>query len=95
MANKSKTLVVSLIAIILVLAAVLIYAFAIKPAYTGYVTEQQELGAQYGYQYAYEEVMGNLFGQLQQNGYVQLPYGNETVILVPYNPQAQPAAPLQ
>jgi|SaaInlStandDraft_3_1057020.scaffolds.fasta_scaffold175825_1 hypothetical protein len=88
MTNKStRTLIWILLAIILVLLLFVGYFFLLKPAITGYTVNQQTLG----YNYAYQEVLTSLIGQLQENGYVQLPYGNQTIILAPVQQQAAPA----
>ncbi|MDP3992402.1 MAG: hypothetical protein Q8P79_02770 [Nanoarchaeota archaeon] len=79
MANKN-VLIVVLVAVIVVLAAIMAYAFLIRPAFTGYTVEKQNEGVQIAVNY--------IVGQLQQQGFVQIPIGNQTLILVPYNPPA-------
>ncbi len=84
MAEKStKAVIWILLVVVLVLLLFIAYMFLIRPAYTGFVAQQQNLGAQYGYNLAYQEVVNNMIAQLQQTGYVQLNVGNQTIILTP------------
>lgn len=77
-ANKNL-LIASLIIIILVLLGIIIYIFAIKPAISNYVIGTQNQGIDYA--------LAIIVQQIQQNGYVQIPIGNQTLILVPAQPQ--------
>jgi len=81
MANRTNTLIAVLVAIIVVLAVIMIYAFLIKPKISGYTVEKQTEGVQIAINY--------IVAQLQQNGFVQIPVGNQTLYLAPFNPQAQ------
>jgi flagellar basal body-associated protein FliL len=83
MADKKKVLITVLIAIIVVMAAILVYMFLIRPAFTGFVTQKQTEG----YNYCLGVVTQNIIAQLQQNRFVQFPIGNETLYLRPFNPQ--------
>ncbi|MCX6749608.1 MAG: hypothetical protein NTW17_02590 [Candidatus Pacearchaeota archaeon] len=76
MADKKSVLITVLVLVIVILAGILIYAFVIRPAYTGYVVERQTEGVQIA--------VNAILTQLQQNGFVQIPIGNQTLILVPY-----------
>jgi hypothetical protein len=68
--------------VIVVLAIVVVYSFAVKPAFNGYVIEKQN-EAQY-------IVLNALLSQLQQNGYIQIPLDNERVLtLVEYQPPTE------
>lgn len=82
MVNKN-VLIIALVLVIVVLAGIVVYAFAIKPAYTGYVANKQVEG--------YNVCVANLLTQLQQNGFVQVNLGNGTLYLAPFNPQQQEA----
>ena len=62
--------------IIIVLAAIVVYSFAVKPAFNGYVVSKQTE--------AQDIVLNALLSQLQQNGYIQIPVGDEVLTLVPY-----------
>lgn len=73
-----------LVGIIVILVGFVIYSFGIKPAVTDYVIDKQVEAQNF--------VIEAILLQLQQTGYVQIPLGNETLILVPYQ---QPAAPTQ
>jgi hypothetical protein len=67
--------------VIILLAVALVYAFALKPAFNGYVVEKQVE--------AQDIVLNALLSQLYQNGYIQIPIGDEVLTLVPYQPQQQ------
>lgn len=76
--NKSL-LIASLVLIILVLLGIITYIFAIKPAISSYVIGTQNQGIDYA--------LAIIVQQIQQNGFVQIPIGNQTLILVPAQPQ--------
>ena len=86
MADKKKVLITLLIAVIVILAAIVVYAFLIQPAYTGFVAQKQTEG----YNYCLEIVTQNIVAQLQQNNFVQFPVGDEMLYLSPFNPQQIP-----
>ena len=67
--------------VIIVLAAVVVYSFALRPAFNGYVVSKQTE--------AQDIVLNALLSQLQQNGYIQIPVGDEVLTLVPYQPPVQ------
>ena len=81
MADKKKVLITILVAVIVILAAVIVYAFLISPGITGYVVDKQSEGVQIA--------IASIVAQIQQNGFAQIPVGNETLILVPYFPEGQ------
>ena len=73
-----------LIVVILLLVAVMVYAFVIRPAFTGYVSNQQMVG----YQYGQVDLLNSMLSQIQQTGLVQIPSGaNQSVILRPLTQQ--------
>ena len=76
--NKSRVMII-LIAVISVLILFNIYAFVIKPMFQNHVVEMQ-IQAQ-------AQVLDTILLNVQQNGFVQIPLGNESLILVPYVPQ--------
>lgn len=79
--NRTNVLIAILVLIIVVLGGVMVYYFVIKPSYTGYVVEKQIEG---------ENIcVAKILTQLQQNGFVQIPLGNQTLILVQYAPPQQ------
>ena len=86
MANRTNVLIAILVLVIVVLAGIMVYAFVIKPTYAGYVTEKQIEG---------ESIcVAKILTQLQQNGFVQIPLGNQTLYLAPFVPgQQQQAEP--
>ncbi len=58
------------------LGLLVLYAFVLKPALTGYTIDARNEGINL--------VLTSIITQIQQQGYVQIPVGNETLILVPY-----------
>jgi len=79
MANKTNVLITVLVLVIVILLAAVLYAFVIKPAISGYTVQKQTEGVQIA--------VNSILVQIQQNGFVQIPYGpsgNQTLILVPY-----------
>ena len=81
MADKTKVLIVVLFIVIVILAGIMLYAFIVKPKISGYNVQKQTEGVNIAINY--------ILTQLQQNGFVQIPVGNQTLILVPYQPPAQ------
>lgn len=81
MANRTNILIAILFLVIIVLAGTMVYAFLIKPKISGYTVQKQTEGVQIAVNY--------IVAQLQQNGFVQIPIGNQTLILVPYSPPQQ------
>jgi len=77
MADKNKLTIKVLVLVIALLALAVLYAFAIRPAVTGYAT-----GAyQEGYIQAQGDLLTNIWTQIQQAGYAQIPL-SETQVLV-------------
>ncbi len=88
MANKTSILIAVLVVVIVILAGIMVYAFVVKPKVAGYAIQKQNEGVQAAVSY--------IITQLQQNGFVQIPIGNQTLILVPYQPpQASQQAAMQ
>ena len=81
MADKKKVLITLLVAVIVVMAAILVYVFVIGPNITGYAIDRQNEGVEFA--------IAAIVSQIQQNGFAQIPVGNETLILVPYIPEGQ------
>jgi Tfp pilus assembly protein PilE len=80
MSEKKSRLVVILVAVLIVMAVVLVYAFVIKPSYNGYVTKLQNQGAIQGINYT----LNTILTLLQQNGgvvQIPVPDTNQTVTL--------------
>ena len=87
MEKKTNILITVIVLVIVILAGVMVYTFIVKPKISGYTTLKQTEGVQIAINY--------IIAQLQQNGFVQIPIGNQTLILVPYTPPAQQAQPGQ
>lgn len=79
--NKAGLIILVLILVVIILLGVISYAFIIKPAINRYVVGTQTEGVNYA--------LGFIVQQVQQNGYVDIPVGNQTLRLIP----AQPIAP--
>lgn len=79
--NTYRTLFIFTLMVLLVLVAVAVYIFAIKPTIQGYIVNRQVEAGDY--------IIGTIINQVQQQGYVQLSYMNRTVILIPYQQPAQ------
>jgi Tfp pilus assembly protein PilE len=82
MVKRTGLVIVILLVVILVLVGVMIFSFFVRPSYTGYVVDKQ-IEAQ-------NILLANIVMQVQQNGFVQIPVGNQTLYLVPFNPQGTP-----
>ncbi len=79
MADTKSIWITVLGLIVVIMALVIIYAFVIQPAISGYSVQKQSEGVQIA--------VNAILTQIQQNGYVQIPVGgNKTIILVPYVP---------
>ena len=82
--KRTNLIIAVLVVLVVVLLAVVAYAFALKPAMNGYVVKTQNAGIQY--------TINAILLQIQEKGYAEIPVGNETLILVPYqNPQTETA----
>lgn len=79
MANRTSLLIGFLVLVIAILVIVVLIAFWIKPTFDSYVVQKQ-VDAQ-------NVVLSNIVSQVQQNGVVQIPIGNQSLFLVPFNPQ--------
>lgn len=67
--------------VIVVLGAIVLYAFVIKPTIDSSATNNQVIG--------YNIAINSMITQLQQQGYVVLNIGNQSIVLAPVqNPQA-------
>ena len=90
--EKSKLTMRILILVIALLALVVLYAFAIRPAVTGYAINNYEQG----YIRAQGDLINNIWTQIQQTGNAQIPVGeNQVLLLVGEIRQTQPAQPAQ
>ena len=86
MANKAKAVIWSLIAVILILAFIMIYAFAVQPA----LNDRQVSIYNAGYQSAQVDFINGMLTQLNQQQYIQIPISeNQTLLLVQAQVPAQ------
>ena len=78
--NYFKTLFVVTLIVALLLAVFLLYTLWIRPSFQGYVIQKQFE--------AKDLTLMALVSQIQQQGYAQITFGNQTLFLAPFNPQA-------
>jgi len=82
MADKKKVLITILIAIIVVLAAILVYIFLIRPSITGYTIEKQNQGIEFA--------IVSIMQQAATCQPVPLTFGNQTINLIAVECLQQP-----
>ncbi|MFH1311395.1 MAG: hypothetical protein ABIH65_03260 [Nanoarchaeota archaeon] len=94
MADKTKTVMIVLVVIILALASFITYSFLIKPTIQGYVVKQQSEGI--------TQCLTAILTQIQQYGAVQIPLGEDQVLTLiqpemcsQIQQQQQPEAPVE
>jgi len=75
---ENKRIVQVLIGVIILLLLVIGYFFIVKPMINNSAEDNQIIG--------FNLAITGILQQLQQQGYVQLTIGNNTLILVPYQP---------
>ncbi|MBI5803179.1 hypothetical protein HY448_00655 [Candidatus Pacearchaeota archaeon] len=82
MRDNSGIIIAILLLLVVVLSGVVAYTFFVKPAVSGYIVNAQNQGIQF--------TLSSILLQIQQRGYVEIPVSeNQTLILVPYNPNQQ------
>ncbi len=93
MANKQKALMWLMFVIIVILAVVVVYAFLVKPAISGFVVQKQTEGLGFGYQQCINDVISTA----AQGQPVQLPMsdGGTLVLQATQVIPPQQAAPAQ
>jgi len=79
--GRYRTFFIITLLVALVLILVVAYILLIKPSFNGYVVKKQIE--------AKDITLLNILNQVQQQGYAQITYGNQTLVLIPYNPQQQ------
>ena len=77
--NKTGLIMTVLLLLVIILGAMVLYAFVVKPTFSGYIVDAQNQGINY--------TINIILNQLQQQRYVALPVGNQTLYLAPFNPQ--------
>ncbi len=85
--EKQKVTMRILILVIALLALAVLYAFAVRPAVTGYAVNKYSEG----YYQGQSDLLSNIVIQLQQAGYAQIPVG-ENQVLVLQGQIVQPSA---
>ena len=81
--GRYKNLFILTLVIVLVLIIVVAYVLFIKPAFNGYVIQKQIE--------AKDITLINIISQIQQQGFAQITFGNQTLFLFPGNPNQQQA----
>ncbi|PJE81301.1 hypothetical protein COU58_03210 [Candidatus Pacearchaeota archaeon CG10_big_fil_rev_8_21_14_0_10_32_42] len=76
--DKTKLIVKVLISVVVLLILIVLYMAVFQQQYNKFVDEKRAEGVNLA--------VSEILIQLQNNGYVQIPVGNETLILVPYIP---------
>ncbi|GBE19502.1 hypothetical protein BMS3Abin17_00225 [archaeon BMS3Abin17] len=76
--DRKDTIILILILIIILLLAILVYSLMIKPAFDRYILKKQAE--------AQKVILNNMLLQLEQSGYIELYKGNESFLLVKYEP---------
>lgn len=82
--DKKARIMAILVGVIIILALVMIYFFAVRPSMDRFVVNKQIEGVNFAY--------ADVVNQIQTNGYFALPLGqneageDQTLILVPYVP---------
>lgn len=77
MQENKKGLIIGILAlVILILGIIIVYTYIAKPVVIGYESRIYNQGA--------NNVLSVLVNQIQTQGYVQIPVGNQTLVLVPY-----------
>ncbi len=77
--DKTRLTIRILIAVVVFLAIIVLYFVILQPQYNNLVIKSQNEGVNLF-------ISQYLVPQLQQNGYVSLPVGNQTIYLVPVQP---------
>lgn len=86
--EKNKLTVRILILVIALLALAVLYAFAVRPAVTGYAVNKYSQG----YYQGQADLLSNVWTQIQQVGYAQIPLGeNQVLVLQGQIAQTRPA----
>src|SRR5271157_1740729 len=81
--EKNKGLMTFLVIAVIVLAAILVYSLVINPSVNGDAVKITN-ATNYGLAQGINAAKLNIFQQLQQSGYVQIPVSsNQSLILIP------------
>ncbi|MDD5700064.1 MAG: hypothetical protein PHH00_02635 [Candidatus Nanoarchaeia archaeon] len=72
--KSPKRLTMVLVGVIIALVLLVAYAFIVKPSINGFAVKLQND--------AFAYTLNAIVSQVQQNGYVQIPAGNQTLTLI-------------
>lgn len=79
--RKTQRTIKILIGLVAFLMLVLVYFFVAQPQMNKFVAKKQYEGANYA--------VGSILASIQSQGYVEIPVGNQSLVLVPYVPQQE------
>ncbi|MEK6884825.1 MAG: hypothetical protein AABY22_34655 [Nanoarchaeota archaeon] len=77
-----RGLFIATLFLLVILIVLLLFFLIVKPQFQGFVIDKQIE--------AKDLTLIAIANQIQQQGYAQISFGNQTLILVPYNPNQQP-----
>jgi hypothetical protein len=81
--EKNKLIIITLGIIIILFLGFFVYYFWIKPSYQTFI-ENKKIES---YNLGQISVLSEIINQIQKYGYVQIPIGNQTIYLNPFNPE--------
>jgi type II secretory pathway component PulM len=84
--NKNSLVIKILVAIVVLLVLVLVYFFVVQPGFNKFVYNKQIEAANI----VANNVYADMLTQLQNTGMYKLQVGNQTLILIPYQPSGAP-----
>lgn len=79
--DRRNLIIGVLVIVIVLLALLLVYFFVVQPSINKYVFNKQVQAQAY--------VFADMVSQLQNTGAYQVQLGNQTIVLVPYQPPQQ------
>lgn len=77
--DKTKLMIKVLIAVVVLLAIIVLYLLVFQNQYNNFVNERRAEGVNLA--------VSQILAEIQANGYVQIPIGDQVLILVPYIPE--------
>ena len=84
--NKTNLIIAILIVLVFILGAMVVYSYVAKPLISGYSVKTYGQG----YNQGANDALVSFLNQVQVQGYVQIPLGNnQSVVLVPYVPSQE------
>ena len=78
--DRTTSIVKILLVVVILLVLIVLYLLVFQTQYNNFINEKRAEGVNLA--------VTQILSELQANGYVQIPIGNQTLILVPYIPPA-------